>query len=141
MGTVKKLPVIVVDVDGAHHLLPLQVANSQGYLADGVAPRQLDDVRGRRELGVHLQGGELEGGVGDLGVVAHETGIALQVIPVEVDHLAEAVVDARVGVVREHRVLRAQHPDRLLDVGGEPRLVLDRAHREEAQHIDKLRRL
>jgi hypothetical protein len=40
--------VVVVDVDGAHHLLALQVPDAQPNPADGVAPAQFHQLRAAR---------------------------------------------------------------------------------------------
>ena len=47
-------------------------------LADGVTSGQLDDLSGGRVLGVHLQGRQLQRGVGNLRVVANQTGVTLE---------------------------------------------------------------
>lgn len=48
-------PVVVVEVDGAHHLAALDVADAQADAADHVAVHQLHDLRRRRELRVDLR--------------------------------------------------------------------------------------
>jgi hypothetical protein len=41
--------VVVVDVDGAHHLLALEVPDAQPNPADGVAPAQFHQLRAARK--------------------------------------------------------------------------------------------
>ena len=57
---------------------------------------------------MYLQSGQLERRVGHLRVVAHQARVALQVVPAEVDQVAEAAVDVGVGVVGQDGVLLAQ---------------------------------
>lgn len=47
--------VVVVEVDRAHHLAALDVADAQADAADHVAVHQLHDLRRRRELRVDLR--------------------------------------------------------------------------------------
>jgi len=53
-------PVVVVEVDGAHHLGALQVADLHRHLADGVAADQLHHLLGGSVARVHLDGGQLD---------------------------------------------------------------------------------
>ena len=46
--------IVIVDIDGAHHLCSLQVADADHHLRDVVASYKLDDLCGCRELGVDL---------------------------------------------------------------------------------------
>ena len=52
-------PVVVVDVDGPDHLLPLEVADPEGDLADAVAAGQLDHVGRSRVFRVNLSKNKL----------------------------------------------------------------------------------
>ena len=106
--------VVVADVDGPDHLLPLQVPDPQVNLADAMARAQFDDVGRRRVFGVHLQRRELQRGEGNLGAVADKAGVGLQVEAVEVHQLAQAAVDVGVGMVRNDIVLGLEHGHRLL---------------------------
>ena len=53
-------PVVVVEVECPHHLASLEVGDSEGDLADGVAPHQLHQLSAGGELRVHLDGGQLQ---------------------------------------------------------------------------------
>ena len=70
-------PVVVVNIDGPHHLLPLQVPNSKQDLRDAVASAKLHHLGAGGELGVHLQTAQLEVGEADLGIVADKARIRL----------------------------------------------------------------
>jgi hypothetical protein len=47
--------IIVIEVDGSHHLAALNVTDAQADAAYHVAIHQLYDLRRRRELGVDLR--------------------------------------------------------------------------------------
>lgn len=53
-------PVVVVEVDGSHHLGPFQVSNLHCHLADGVAANELHHLLRGRVARVHFDGGELD---------------------------------------------------------------------------------
>ena len=100
-------PGLVVDVDGAHHLLPLEVPDPEEDLGDAVAAYQLGCIRAGGELGVYFQAAQLGVAEPNLWIIAHQARVSLQVVTSEVNQLGQVVVDGGVGMVCQQLIL---HP-------------------------------
>ena len=64
-------PVVVVDVDGPHHFLSLQISNPQQDLRNAVTATELHHLGAGGELGVHLEAAQFQVGETHLGVVTN----------------------------------------------------------------------
>lgn len=52
--------VVVIEVDGPHHLCPFQISNFHGHFADGVAADELHNLLGGGVPRVHFNGRQLD---------------------------------------------------------------------------------
>lgn len=52
--------VVVIEVDGSHHLGPLQISNFHRHFADGVAANELHNLLGGGVPRVHFNGRQLD---------------------------------------------------------------------------------